>query len=54
METNFQDTSWLSKELYETVCNEIEYKWPRWMQKEYNDTFAQSKHAKKIALPEEQ
>lgn len=53
MEINLQDTGWLSKELYEDVCNEIEHEWPHWKQKEYNDTFAQSKHAKMIVLPEE-
>lgn len=53
METKFQDISWMSKELYKDVCNEIEHEWPRWKQKEYNDTFAQSKHAKKIVLLEE-
>ncbi len=37
------------KKLYDRVTNEIN-QWPIWKQKAYNETFATSKYAGKIAI----
>lgn len=44
------ESGWNTKTTYDKVNNDITNEWPRWKKEAYNETFAVSAHAIKIAV----
>lgn len=50
MQNETEQTSWNPQEAYESVNNTINNEWPDWKKKAYNEMFAISAHAQKVAV----